>query len=381
MTHRPSRLARRHFIAFVAAAAAAIAPQAHAQSSTPIKIGAILDQSGPVAPLGQFTRIGIDMALKEVNAAGGVRGRPIQLEVLNAESKPDLAASLAIRLSGDADVMAIIGGNFASSSNSIGATVEKQAIPYITPTALLNDAQAKWKYTFFTLAEFSDMAKQILVYAQKKGYKKAGLIRVEREYGEQGSKFLHQFAAQYGVTLVAEERGADGDRDFSAQLTKIRQANPDFVVVWFANPGGSLVLKNARQLGMTQPMMAPISMDGSVTIKLGGPAAEGVVITSQIAGSEPLPRQKAFIDAYAKAHPDAPAPNSFEAVGYDLVKMTVEALKKVDPPYTRAKVRDAIAALDYQGAGTVVKYKNRNAPSEETLVMIQASKGHFVIAK
>jgi branched-chain amino acid transport system substrate-binding protein len=354
---------------------------AGAQAQEPIRIGAILDQTGPVAPLGQYTRVGIDMAVAEVNAAGGVRGRPIELVALNSESKPEQAASLAVRLAGNNDVLAIIGGNFAPASNSIGATVEKLAVPYVTPTALLNDAQAKWRYSFFTLADFSEMARSIVVYAQKKGYKRLGLIRVEREYGEQGSKFLREFAPKHGIEIVAEERGSDGDREFSAQLTKIRQANPDFIVVWFANPGGSLVIKNARQLGMTQPLVAPISMDGSVTVKLAGAAAEGLVVTSQIAGSEGLPRQQAFISAYAKAHAANPEPNSFEAVGYDLVKIVVEALKRTDPPYTREKVRSAIASLRYEGAGTLVNYKERNAPTGETLVMIQLVKGKYVLAK
>ncbi|HUQ77035.1 MAG TPA: ABC transporter substrate-binding protein [Burkholderiales bacterium] len=374
-------MARRIGLLYFIAALLVTAGGASAQTAEPIRIGAILDQSGPVAPLGQYARVGIDMAVAEVNAAGGVRGRPIELVALNSESKPELAASLAVRLAGNADVMAIIGGNFAPASNSIGATVEKLAVPYVTPTALLSETQAKWRYSFFTLADFSEMARSILVYAQKKGYKRLGLIRVEREYGEQGSKFLREFSPKHGVEIVAEERGADGDRDFTAQLTKIRQANPDLIVVWFANPGGSLVIKNARQLGMNQPLVAPISMDGNVTVKLAGPVAEGLVVTSQIAGSEGLPRQQAFISAYAKANPANPEPNSFEAVGYDLVKIVVEALKRTDPPYTRAKVRDAIAALQFEGAGTVVNYKNRNAPTGETLVMIQLVKGRYVLAK
>jgi branched-chain amino acid transport system substrate-binding protein len=321
------------------------------------------------------------MAVAEINAAGGVRGRPIELVALNSESKPELAASLGVRLSGNEEVVAMVGGNFASTSNSLGATAEKVGLPFVTPTAVLNEAQSKWRYSFFTLAEFSDMAKSILAFAQKKGYKRIGLIRVEREYGEQGSKFLNEFAPKYGVQVVAEERGADGDRDFTAQLTKIRQANPDLVVVWFANPGGSLVMKNARQLGMNQPFAAPISMDGNITMKLGGAAAEGLVVTSQIAGSEGLKRQQAFISAYAKANPNAPEPNTFEAVGYDLIKIVVEALKRVDPPYTRAKVRDAIASLEFEGAGTLVNYKTRNGPTADTLVMIQINKGKYVLAR
>ncbi len=139
----------------------------------------------------------------------------------------------------------------------------------------MTEEQRSWKYTFFTLVESSDTARAILNYAKSKGYKKLAIMRLEREYGELGAKFLRKFASDYGVEVVAEERGADADRDFTAQLSKIRDANADFIVVWFANPGGSLLLKNAKQIGITIPMIAPPSMDSAATVKLAGDAAEG----------------------------------------------------------------------------------------------------------
>lgn len=376
-------ITRRHAQVLAAAAiASATWWAAPTRAAEPIVIGAVQDLTGPVATLGQFGKRGIDIAIAEVNAAGGINGRSIELVSLNSESKPELAASLALRLASRPDILAIIGGTFGSTQLAVGSIAEKQKIPFVTPTGVIGQEQRTWKYQFHTLADFNDAAKIMLDYAKKKNFKKLGLIRLEREYGELGSKFLRQLAPSYGIEIVAEERGADGDRDFTAQLTKIRDANPDFLVVWFANPGGSLVLRNVRQLGIKLPMIGPVSMDSSATVKLAGAAADGFVVTAQIAGGEALPRQKTFADAYRNAYPDAPEANTFEAIGYDLIKIVVTGLKATSEPYTREKLRDAIAKLSYEGAGTVVRYTDtKNDPSADTIVLTSITNGRFVLAK
>jgi ABC-type branched-subunit amino acid transport system substrate-binding protein len=171
--------------------------------------------------------------------------------------------------------------------------------------------------------------------------------------------------------------------------------------VWFANPGGSLVLKNARQLNLKVPMAGPVSMDSAATVNIAGPAADGFVLAAQIAGGESLDRQKAFTAAYAKAYPETPSPNSLEAVGYDLIKIiaaavkTIEppygydlikiiaaAVKTIEPPYTREKIRDALARLNYEGAGTIVHYSDtKNDPTPDTIVLTQITGGKFLLAR
>jgi branched-chain amino acid transport system substrate-binding protein len=352
------------------------------RAADPIVIGSILDLTGPVATLGEYAKRGVDIAIKEVNDAGGVKGRPLELVSLNSESRPDLTSSLGLRLAGRSDVVAMLGGSFGATQLALSAVAAKQKIPMVTPTGIVNQEQLTAPYTFFTLVNFDDAAKMMLDYAKRHHLKRLGLLRLEREYGELGSKYLHQFASQYGIEIVAEERAADGDRDFTSQLTKIRGANPDFMVVWFANPGGSLVLKNMHQLGIKLPTIAPVSMDSAATVKLAGSAAEGLVLTSQLAGSEALPRQKKFADAYAKAYPKTPSPNTFEAIGYDLVKMLVLAMEKSGEPYTREKIRDALGSLSYEGAGTIVKYSDaKHDPIPDTIVLTTIKNGKFVLAK
>ncbi len=352
-----------------------------AQAADPIRIGSIMDLSGPVATLGQYAKRGADIALKEINDGGGINGHPLEFVSLNSESKPDLATSLGLRIIAQTDIVAMIGGNFGSTQYALSALAEKNKMPLSTPTGIVTDEQRSWKYTFFTLVESGDTAKAMLAFAKSKGYKRVAIMRLEREYGELGSKFLRKFAADYGVEIVAEERGADADRDFTAQLSKLRDATPDLIVVWFANPGGSLLLKNAKQIGITTPLISPPSMDSAATVKLAGDAADGLVLAAQIAGSEVLPRQQQFAKEYAAAYPATPEPNSFEAAGYDAVKVVALALDKISPPYSREKVRDSLNSLDYEGAGSIVHYKKKNDPGADAIVLTQIKDGRFVLVR
>jgi branched-chain amino acid transport system substrate-binding protein len=351
-----------------------------AEAQEPIRVGVVFSLSGPVAPLGQFGKAGLDLAHEEINAAGGVNGHPLELIVLNDESKPAQAVNLALRLINRDNVVAIIGGNFGSTSQALGASVEKEKVPLVTPTGLIFDEQRQWKYTFFMLPNFNEVAKAMLGWAQKKGHKRVGLLRLSREYGQIGSKYLHDNAARHGVQIVAEEQGTDDGRDFTPQLSRLRDAKPDALVAWFANPAGATVIKNMRQLGMTLPVIGPLSMANRALVKAGGADVEGVVLSAQIAGGDPALRSKAFVASYVKKYNEEPG--TIEAVGYDLVKVMAAALARTSPPYTRDKVRDVLATLKYSGAGTIVSFgPGNNEPSPETIMLVEVRNGQFVPAR
>jgi branched-chain amino acid transport system substrate-binding protein len=370
----------RCLVVFLVLVVGLLTPWGAAQAQEPIRVGVIFSLSGPVAPLGQFGKAGLDLAQEEVKAAGGVNGHPLELIVVNDESKPAQAVNLGLRLVNRDNAVALIGGSFGSTAQALGAFAEKEKVPLVTPTGLVFDEQRQWKYTFFTLPNFNEVAKSMLAWAQKKGVKRVGLLRLSREYGQIGSRYLHDNAARYGVQIVAEEQGTDDGRDFTPQLSRLRDAKPDGLVVWFANPAGATVIKNMRQLGMNVPVVAPLSMANRALVKSGGADVEGVVLEAQIAGGEPTQRSKAFVASYIKKYNEEPG--TLEAVGYDMVKMVAAALAKTPPPYTRDKIRDALVGLNYAGAGTVVSYgPGNNEPSPETIVLVEVRNGQFVLAR
>lgn len=348
-------------------------------SGDPIRVGVVLSLSGAIAPLGQAARAGIEYAVEEINSAGGVQGRPLEVVVRDDQSEQDVASTTAQRLMGE-DVVALLGGSFGSTANAIGSLTEREQMPFVTPTGVVVDAQLEWQYTYFTLANFEEVARAMLGYAEEKGWERVGLLRLSREYGEIGSRYLNQVAGDHGVEIVAEEQGADADTDFTAQLTKIRSADPDALIIWFANPAGAIALQNMAQVGMDVPVIAPLSMANSALIDVAGEAAEGVVVQAQLIPDEPLPRQEEFVSAFTDAVGEEP--ETFEAVGYDLVHILAAALEEVDDPTDREQLRAALENVSYEGAGTVVSYgEGQHQPEPEAIVLTQVRDGEFVQAE
>ena len=148
-------------------------------------------------------------------------------------------------------------------------------------------------------------------------------------------------------------------------------------MVWFANPAGGTILKNMRDLGMDIPVVAPLSMATQPLVEVAGEAAEGVVVQAQLAADEPQERSQAFVDAYTKEYSESP--ETFDAVGHDLVMILAEALKNVDDASDPAQVRDALESVSYEGAGTVVHYSEaEHEPDAEAIVMTEVKGGKFV---
>lgn len=347
-------------------------------SDEPIKVGVVLSLSGPLAPLGEDARQGVQVALDEINQAGGIKGRPLELDVLDDQSQPDVASSLGQRLMAQEDVPALLGGSFGTTANALGALAQREEVPFITPTIWTLEEQREWNYVYFTLVNFEHVSDALLDCAESKGYKGIGLLRLSREYGQVGSQQLNELAPDHGIEIVAEEQGTDEDTDFTSQLTKLRSANPDALIVWFANPAGALILQNMRQLGLDLPVLAPLSMATSALFD-AGEAAEGVIVQAQLAAGEPLPRQTEFVEGYQDRFGEEP--ETFHAVGYDTVKILAAALEDVEDPNDRQQVQEALQQLSYEGAGTVAQYgPNSNEPAPEAIVLTEVRNGEFVQA-
>jgi branched-chain amino acid transport system substrate-binding protein len=260
--------------------------------------------------------------------------------------------------------------------------VEKHKVVQLSPTAWTKSEYRNLPYTFYFLADFESVVDRMLSFMTKDlGAKRIGILRLSREYGQIGSESFQKLKDKYGVQIVREERGNDGDTDFTPQLTNIRASKPDVLVSWFANPAGAISIKNARQLGITIPIVSPVSMATRPTISVGGPAAEGTVIQSFIASDDPLPRQKHFVDLFrAKT---GKLPEVFESMGYDMMQVAAAALKKAggDRP-DATKLRDAVQDTRYEGAMTVLRYsKTVHEPDPSSILFIRVQQGKFVRAQ
>lgn len=355
---------------------------AAAQAKSSYVLGAVLSLSGPVAANGVPTKDGIQVAVEEINGAGGIDGHSIEVLFEDDQSKPDQAVILANKLTTQSRVLMLLGASFGSTTNAIATVAEKQKVPQLSPTAWTKEDLRALPYTFYFLADFVSVVDRMLdlITRELKG-KRVGLLRLSREYGQIGSEAFHKLKGKYGVEIVREERGNDPDTDFTPQLTNIRAAKPDVLVSWFANPAGAISIKNARQLGLTVPIIGPVSMANRPTITVGGPAAEGVIIQSFIAADDPLPRQRHFVELYKAKR--GKLPEIFEALGYDMVRVAGGVLKKIggDRP-DPATLRGALETVQHDGAMTILKYSAKvHEPDPSSILFVKAQQGTFVRAQ
>lgn len=360
----------------------AAAGQAEAQAKSPYVLGAVLSLSGPVAANGVPTKDGIQVAVDEVNAAGGIDGHPIEVLFEDDQSKPDQAVILANKLITQNRVLMVLGASFGSTTNAIATVVDKQKVPHLSPTAWTKEELRLQPYTFYFIADFVSVVDRMLDFMTKElRAKRIAILRLSREYGQIGSEAFQKLRGKYGVEIVREERGNDPDTDFTPQLTNIRAAKPDALVSWFANPAGAISIKNARQLGITIPIIAPVSMATRPTITVGGPAAEGTIIQSFIAQDDPLPRQRHFVELY-QAKRGKP-PEVFESMGYDMVKVAAMALKRVGGERPdAARLREAVEATQYDGIMTILRYSAKShEPDPSSILFIKVQQGKFVRAQ
>jgi branched-chain amino acid transport system substrate-binding protein len=230
--------------------------------------------------------------------------------------------------------------------------------------------------------DFETVVDQMLQYITRDlGLKRVAMLRLTREYGQVASDAMQRFKGQYGVELVREEKGNDPDTDFTPQLTNIRAAAPEVIISWFANPAGAISVRNARQLGIKAPIIGPVSMATRPLLTAGGPAAEGTVVQSFIAPEDPLPRQKAFVEAFQQRYHKLP--EVFESVGYDMAQTAFAALRKVGGDHPEpAQLRNAIETTQYDGAGLVLRFSPTvHEPDAKSIVFTKVQKGRFVRAR
>jgi branched-chain amino acid transport system substrate-binding protein len=374
------------FLKVLAALAAAWPALGAAQE---IKIGGLLETSGFIASLGQPGLDGAQLAVDQVNAAGGINGRKVALVNVNSESDNTKTVSGAKRLLEQDRVVAIIGPMSSGSVFAVADTVERAKVPMIANGASRGIVQPPENRTFMFLAPLTDVVVQSVMFKdmQAKGIKKIAILNSDVAFGTSGRDSLEKAAGQYGITIVAKETFGNADTDMTPQLTKIRASDAEATVLWATGPGLAISAKNHRALGIKTPLYLAHSANDFNFLRLAGDAANGVLLpSSKIYVTESLPAsdpQKAvverFVRDYEKKYGKPPA--TFAGNGYDAAMMIMEAIRKAgtDP----VKLRDAIEGTkDYVGVTAVYAYSpsDHYGTKPESVVMLTVKDGKFVVA-
>ncbi|MFM9980020.1 MAG: ABC transporter substrate-binding protein [Burkholderiales bacterium] len=361
-------------------------PAAHAQD---IKIGGLLETSGFIASLGGPGVEGVNLAVEQVNAAGGINGRKVQFINVNTESDNTKTVSGAKRLIEQEKVVAIVGPMSSGSAFAVTDTVERSKVPMIANGATRGIVLPPEQKRFSFLAPLTDVVVlgAMLKDMQAKGIKKIAILNSDVAFGTSGRESLEKAVGAAGVTIVAKETFGNADTDMSPQLTKIRGSDAEATVLWATGAGLAIATKNHRSLGIKTPLYLAHSANDFNFLRLAGDAANGILLpSSKIYVTAALPASDAqkpvvegFVQAYEKKYGKPPA--TFAGNGYDAAMIIMQAIRKagVDPE----KVRDAIEGTrDHIGVTAVYSYgpADHFGTKPESVVMLTVRDGKFTLA-
>ncbi|MBR2214205.1 MAG: ABC transporter substrate-binding protein [Selenomonadaceae bacterium] len=353
--------------------------------SDEIRIGANFEMTGNVANYGNASLEGLKLALKEANEAGGVNGKTLKLIQVDNKSEASESVNAATKLISEDMVKAIIGPAVTANVIAESQVATDNKVPVLAPDATSpavtvgEDGKVKdfiFRSCFIDPQQGDVMAK----FAADNLKAKTAVVYVDNssDYSKSlGQVFKEKFTAA-GGQVVMEEAFLQKDQDFKATLTKIKTANADviFVPAYYEEVGK--IVKQARELGVTSPILGTDGWDDVKVADIAGAEALNNTFFSTHY-SDKDESVKGFIDAYQKEY--GHAPNVFAALGYDAGRLIVDALKRAgtDDP---EKIRDALATTkDLQvGTGTITMDKNHN-PIKQAVILENKGGDRVMVAK
>ena len=369
----------------VAALAVAISFNAGAQAKEPLKIGALLAVTGPASFLGAPEARTLEMLVEELNAKGGVDGRKVELLVKDTGGNPEKAISFARQLVEEDGVFAIVGP--ATS----GETIAVKQVAEESKTILLSCAAAEvivtpvLPHVFKVAPKDSHAAELIFRQMKKMGVSRIGFLSSNTGFGKAGKEQVEKLAPAHGIVIAASEVYDKAATDLTADVTKLKAANVEAILNWSIEPAQSIVIKNARQVGMSVPIFQSHGFANVQYVKAAGAAAEGVMFpASRIVVAESLgasDKQKPVVTAYKQAYESRfkEDVSTFGGHAYDAFGILVRAVKEAG--LDREKARKAIENMKgFVGTAGVFNFspEDHNGLSIDAFQLLTVKDGKFV---
>ncbi len=331
-----------------AVAACVIALSVTSALAGTIKVGAILAVTGPASFLGAPEAKTIEMLVEDINAKGGLGGSKIELVIKDSGASPEKAISFAKQLIEEEKVFAIIGPSTSGETMAIKNIAEEGKTILISCAAAEVIVNPVAKYVFKTPQMDKHAVIRIFEQMKKMGIKKIGVLSSNTGFGKAGKEQIEKLAPEHGIQIAVNEVYDKAATDLTAEVTKVKAANVQAIVNWSIEPAQAIVIKNARQIGMTVPIFQSHGFGNINYVKAAGPAAEGVIfpagrllVAEVLSDKNP---QKALLLSYKKAY-EAKYKEDVSTFGghaYDAMKIFEQAVKAAGAGADKEKVRTTI---------------------------------------
>lgn len=356
------------------------APGAPKAAADTIKIGFMGALTGDVAMFGKPTLEGMKMAAEEINAAGGINGKKI--EIVEADNRGDKqeGASVAQKLISRDNVVAILGDPTTGISKVVAPIAQKAGVVLLSAGATGPGLVEIGDYIFRnTLLDSVAIPACIDYFVNELKYKKVAVITSDNnDYSVGLSQTFRDAAKAKGVEIVADEKVKDGDKDFSAQVTNIKAKKPDVIFFSGYYTEGALIMKEARKQGIKANMFGGDGLFSPEFIKLGGDAVEGSMAALGFSPEQASPETAKFIEAFKNKFNGA-LPGLFDAQGYDGLMMLADAIKRANSADPKV-FKDALAQTkDFKGVSGTITIRANREPIKTPLCLLMVKGGQYVL--
>lgn len=344
-----------------------------------IVLGAFMPNTGDFATFGQSSTKALRLAVDEINAAGGVLGKQIRLVVEDDQCKPEEAANAAQKLIQQDQVLCVIGEIASSNSLAAAPICQSAKTPMVTPSST-NEAVTRTGDYIFRVCFTDDFQGWVMSKFAREDLKaKTAVILkdINSDYSKGLTKVFRETFAAMGGKVLTEEAYAQGDKDFRATLTKFKAMAPDVMYIPGYYSQVSLILKQARELGITAVALGGDGWDSPKLVEIAGKAAEGGFFSNHYSKDDPNPTVQAFVKRFKEKYNEVP--DALAACAYDAVRVVALAIKQAGVADRKA-LRDALAQIkDFDGVtGKITIDANRNASKSATVLTIKNGQQAFV---
>ncbi len=328
-------------IAAITLLAAPGAAWAEAATGEPITIGVSGPLTGQNAQYGAQWKKGFDLALGEINAEGGVKGRPLAYDFQDSQSDPRQSVAVAQKFVSDPKIV-VEAGDFSSTASMAASPIYQRA--GLVQFGFTNSHPNFTKggdYMWSNSISQAEETPRLVKFAADLGLKRVAVLHLNTDWGRAAEKIFVETAPKYGLTIVDSEGYQPDEKDFRSTLVRVRDAKPDGVALISYYADGALISRQVRDVGLTQPLVAIGSVYSPKFIELGGPAVEGVFTESNFFPGDTRPEVQNFVKKFKAKYGEEP--DNFNAIAYDTIILLADVMNKYGTD--RKQIHDGLAEI------------------------------------
>ncbi len=365
-----------------------------AMAADTIKLGAFFDLSGRASFIGTPTKLVAEMVVDKINSEGGINGKMLELEIGDTEGNPAKAASIAKKFIYKDKVVAIIGPTLTDTGMNVKKIADRAKLPVVMTVGgdpvIMGGKFGSFEWIFKSPQRSKTAVERMFIYLKEKQLTKVALLAGTDGFGKDGARWMKKLAPEYGIKLIAEESFGNRDTDMTAQLTKVKNSNPQAIIAWTTGPAGSIIAKNKVQLGIDLPLFQCHGLPDPKYIELAGTASEGdrmpstkLMVADELADTDPQkPVIQEFVKLYKEKGYDKQFPiNTHSGYAWDAIMVIANAIKKVgtDAEALRSEIENTKNYVGISGTYNLTP-EDHNGLDTSSMVMVQVKNGKFVLA-